>query len=154
MASGLETAKPAHTLINEIFVPLVRAAVQLRCGRPNEAIDQLRIVEPHELGFVAALVPVYLRALAHMQLGSWAEAAEEFMRVLAHRGSDPFSPFHAIALVGLARAHAAAGNIPAALNAYEQFLADWTHADDDIPVLLEARGECRALAALASASAT
>lgn len=152
IASALATANPAHTLINEIFVPIVRAAVELRRERPRHAIEELRSVAPYELGFVAALVPVYLRGLAHMKLGAWSHAAEEFMRLLAHRGSDPFSPFHAVALVGLARARAGEGNVAAALTAYDQFLADWTDADADVPVLLEARDECRALASHGLAS--
>ena len=66
------------------------------------------------------------------------------MRIPAHSrssGTDPFSPFHVVALLGLARAHAAAGDVVRSRNAYATFLAGWTSADPAIPVLVDARQE-------------
>jgi hypothetical protein len=74
-------------------------------------------------------------------LGSGSQAAAEFQRILDHRGSDPFSPFHAVAPLGLARALAMTGDAAGSLRAYERFLAAWAEADGDIPVLLQAREE-------------
>jgi hypothetical protein len=75
-------------------------------------------------------------------LGAGVQAAQEFQRILDHRGSDPFSPFHAVAPLGLARASAMAGEVKSSLQAYEQFLNNWTQADPDVPVRLQARSEC------------
>ena len=74
-------------------------------------------------------------------LGAGPQAAHEFQRILDRRGADPFSPFHAVAWLGLARACAMAGDVPRSLEAYESFLGGWKHADQDLPVLLEARAE-------------
>jgi len=71
------------------------------------------------------------------------EAVEEFQRLIDHRGSDPFSPFYAVATLGLARAHAMAGDKAAAVKSYDLFLTNWAHADSDVPVLLEAKEEYR-----------
>ncbi len=65
--------------------------------------------------------------------------------LLDHRGSDPFSPFCAVAPLGLARACALAGDGEGSVAIYEAFIADWEDADPDIPVLLEARDECERL---------
>lgn len=96
---------------------------------------------PYELGFIAAFLPVYLRARAYLTTGSGARAAEEFQRILDHRGTDPFSPFHAVASLGLARARVMAGDIAGSVQAYERFLSDWRDADTDTPLLRDARGE-------------
>ena len=109
------------------------------------------MVAPFELGFIAALAPVYLRGQSYLMLGMAREAAEQFQRILDHGGTDPFSPFHAVAPLGLARACATAGDLDQSLKAYEQFLTEWTEADRDVPVLLEARDEYhRLLRAVAS----
>jgi tetratricopeptide (TPR) repeat protein len=146
VADELAAAKPAHTLINAVLVPIVRAAIALRRDSPAQALEHLRVVAPYELGFVAAFVPVYLRALAYLRLGSFLQAGEQFKRILDNRGSDPFSPFHAVASLGLARSYAEAGNVTASLEAYERFLTAWQAADPDIPALVEARAEYRELA--------
>ena len=134
-------ANPQHTIINSGLVPIVRAGVALARKEPAQAIEQLRIVAPYELGFCAALAPVHLRAQVYLLQGSGLQAASEFQRILDHRGTEPFSPFYAVAPLGLARAHAKAGNAAASLAAYERFLSDWADADADVPVLFDARRE-------------
>ena len=134
-------ANPEHTLINAVLIPMVRAGIEIGRGSPLRAIDHLEAVAPHELGFIAALAPIHLRGQSYLMLGMARQAAEQFQRILDHRGTDPFSPFHAVAPLGLARAWAAAGDVDESLKAYERFLTTWTDADRDVPVLLEARDE-------------
>ena len=141
VADELATANPQHTFINSVLVPIVRAGIELSRGEPARAIEQLRAVEPYELGFIAALAPIHLRAVAYLKLGSGPQAGGEFQRILAHRGSDPFSPFHAVAPLGLARAYALSGDVAASLETYQRFLTAWDRADPDVPALLEAREE-------------
>jgi DNA-binding winged helix-turn-helix (wHTH) protein/tetratricopeptide (TPR) repeat protein len=141
IANELAAANPEHTLINSVLIPIVRAGVKLSGSQPAQAIEELQLVAPWELGFIAALAPVYLRGQAYLMLGSGLEAAVEFQRILDHRGSDPFSPFHAVATLGLARACAMSGNAKGSLQAYQRFLHNWNDADSDVPVLIEARKE-------------
>ena len=141
LASELATANPEHTLMNAVLIPIVRAAVELGRGKPAQAIEQLQVVAPYELGFIAALAPVYLRGQAYLMLGSGLEAARQFQRILDHRGSDPFSPFHAVAPLGLARTCAMAGNAAGSVEAYQRFLGNWKGADPGTPVLIDARRE-------------
>src|SRR5215510_11403250 len=141
IANDLSNKNPEHTIINSILAPMVRAAIELSRNQPERALEQLEIVAPYELGFVAALAPVYLRAQAYSISGSLSQAISEYQRIIEHRGSDPFSPFYPAALVGLARAHFRTGNIAASIDFYEQFLSNWSDADSDAPILIAAQQE-------------
>ena len=141
IVNDLAGLNPDHTMINSVLAPIVRAGIELACRRPAQAIDQLRVVAPYELGFIAGLAPIYLRAQSYLMQDCGLDAAAQFQRILDHRGSDPFSPFHAVATLGLARSHARGGNVTTALQWYEQFLASWAEADSDVPLLLDARLE-------------
>jgi tetratricopeptide (TPR) repeat protein len=77
---------------------------------------------------------LYAEALAG--LGQPAAAVREYQRVLAR------TPNRALALLGLARAARAAGDLPEARRAARAFLAIWHAADAERPEL----GEARALA--------
>jgi tetratricopeptide (TPR) repeat protein len=142
----LTRAHPEHTVINSVLAPMVRAAVELRRRRPERSIEQLRAAAPYEMGFVAALGPIHLRGQSYLMRGEGEPAAAEFQRILDHRGVDPFSPFYAVAPLGLARARAMAGDVAGSLRAYEQFLAAWANADAEVPILLQAREEYLRLA--------
>jgi DNA-binding winged helix-turn-helix (wHTH) protein/tetratricopeptide (TPR) repeat protein len=141
IAGDLSNKNPEHTIINSILAPMVWAAIELSRHQPEQALEQLAIVAPYELGFVAALAPVHLRAHVYSMLGSLSEAIVEYQRIIEHRGSDPFSAFYPAALVGLARAHFTTGNTAASLDFYEQFLTNWSDADSDTPLLIAARQE-------------
>ena len=141
IADELAAANPEHTLINSVLVPIVRAGIAIGRAQPSCAIEHLEVVAPYQLGFIAAFAPIYLRGQAYVMLGRPREAAAQFQLILDHRGTDPFSPFHAIAPLVLARASAAAGDLDDSVIAYERFLSAWARADPDLPVLLEARHE-------------
>ena len=73
----------------------------------------------------------------------WSIAALE--RAISNRFTAEPSAIHPVAHIWLARAHAKAGNTDAARRAYDDAFAFWKDADDDIPILVEARGEYAAL---------
>lgn len=147
VVNRLTAAHPDHTFINFLLAPIVRAAIELGREQPDRALEQLKPVERYELGFLAAFAPIYLRGQAYLMLGAGQEAAGEFQRVRDHRGTDPFSPFHAVAALGIARGCALAGDLEGSREAYEQFFAAWAHADPDIPILINGREEYGRLAA-------
>jgi DNA-binding winged helix-turn-helix (wHTH) protein/tetratricopeptide (TPR) repeat protein len=141
ISNDLSSTNPEHTIINSILAPMVRAAIALSRDEPERVLEQLAIIAPYELGFVAALAPVYFRAQAYSMLRSFPQAICEYQRIIEHRGSDPFSPFYPAALVGLARTNAKVGNTAAGLDSYNQFLTNWNDADTDTPILTAARQE-------------
>jgi hypothetical protein len=86
-----------------------------------------------------------VRGEARLRAGDAAGAVREFTSVLDNRGADPFSPVVAMAHLGLARAHARAGNVAESRRSYDTLLEIWKGADDDLPVLRTARDELAAL---------
>ncbi|HKA56998.1 MAG TPA: protein kinase [Gemmatimonadales bacterium] len=145
IADSIAAAHPQHTVIQSIFVPLVRAGIALSAQRPADALYQLQKTAPYDGGFAAAHAPLYLRGQAYLMNGEASKAASEFQRLLDHRGANPFSPFHAVAPLWLARARVAAGDVAGARQAYERFFESWKDADPDGPVLVHARDEYRRL---------
>ena len=99
---------------------------------------------------MAALIPSYLRAVAHLHQGDGLRAREAFLGILEHRGADPFSPVCAVARLGVARAWRLAGAREKSAQAYRDFLAFWEHADPDVPIVREARAEYDRLTAPAT----
>jgi tetratricopeptide (TPR) repeat protein len=140
-----ERRYPLDTLVRAHGIAVARAAVAVQRGRPAEAVEALRVAEPYELGRVAALQPVWLRAEAYLALRDGAAAEAQYRRILAHRGVDPFSIYYRLAPLGLARALAVRGDTAGAAAAYADFLASWPRADRDLPVLARARAEAARL---------
>ncbi len=145
----LEGGYPLSTVIARYWKPTILAAVEIGRRHPARALELLQPVAPYELGSpppmgLATLYPVYLRGEALLQGGNGAEAAKQFQMILDHPGLVLNFPLHALARLQLARAHRLTPDRPAALRAYDDFLALWTGADDG-PVLRAAQAERRAL---------
>jgi tetratricopeptide (TPR) repeat protein len=142
--AGAEKAareRQADTLLNDVHLPIRRAAVELRRKRPANAIRLLEAVGPFERAYPEA---VYLRGTAYLQMGDNAAAAAEFRKLIAEKGGS-WGPRYAQAHLGLARAVLRSGDAVAAKKAYEALLSLWKGADDDRPLLVEARQEYAAI---------
>ncbi len=134
----LARRRPEDTIVNQVWVPVVRALVSLSRGEAEEAIRVLGPAVPYDR---ANLDPMLVRANAFLQAKRTAEAKEEFGRVVALRARFPFDPACALAQLGLARAHAVAGEEGQSRDAYQVVLGLWKDADSDIPLLKEAMAE-------------
>jgi serine/threonine protein kinase/Flp pilus assembly protein TadD len=141
IAGELAQEFPDSTLLHTLGLPLIHAAIELRRGQAEEAIETLRVATPYELTGGPGLGAIYLRAQAYLRLGRTGEAAAEFQKIIDHRGISAFSIVHPLARLGLARAHAQGGKTAEARRTYQDFLALWKDADPDIPLLQEARAE-------------
>ena len=69
------------------------------------------------------------------------EAAAEARRILEHRGQGPLSTLWPLAHLALARASALQGDTAQARQSYQDFFTLWKDADQDIPILIEAKRE-------------
>ncbi len=76
---------------------------------------------------------------AYLSAGRGQEAAAEFQKVLNHRGIVLADPIGVLAHLQMGRAYALSGDNVKAKAAYQQFLTLWDHADEDIPVLRQAK---------------
>jgi tetratricopeptide (TPR) repeat protein len=139
LADRLRERHPANTLVNRVWRPLVQAAAWLDRGQPARAAEALGAITPYE--GAADSWPVYMRGLAFQRAGAFAEAQAAFQDVIDHRGRTFWYPFYPLAHAGLARAAAMRGDPATATRAYEALFALWKEADQDLPVLVEARRE-------------
>lgn len=139
LADELAKQNPKATLINAVWMPSIRAAIETHRNNPAEAIQQLQAPIPYE--GAAFFWPTYLRGQAHLRGRAGIEATVEFQKILEHRGWDPTSYLYPLAHLGLARAASLTGDTATSRQAYEDFFALWKDADPDIPVLREAKKE-------------
>ncbi len=133
---------PENTVVNAIWIPTARAAIEWKRGQAAAAIDLLRPVERYE--GAGEFWPQYIRGQSSLGLKKAPEAEAEFRKILDHRSQDPISPLYALAQLGLARAADLKGDAEQARRSYEEFLARWKQADQNLPPLLEAQAQAKA----------
>ncbi len=144
IADQLGKAFPLDTLLNRVYIPLVRATLDLQRNQPAQAISQLESTLPYELGAgprASTYIPNYIRGQAYLSSHDGTKAAAEYQNILDHRGPDPTNPQYSLAHLGSGRAHALEGDNAKAKAAYQDFFAVWKNADPDIPVLKTAKAE-------------
>jgi predicted Zn-dependent protease len=142
LAEQLDAEFPLSTLIHYYWLPTIRAEIELHDGNYFGAIELLRTTEPYELADTRSpLIPIYVRAEARLAAGQDGPAAAEFQKVLDHRGIVANSPLGWLGHLGIARAYARSGQTAKAHTAYQNFLELWKQADDDNPVLKQAKAE-------------
>ena len=129
---------PNFTIVNGIWLPPIRAAMELGRGNAAQAVIELEAVRYEAPG---EFWPQYVRGLANLKLGKGAEAAVEFQKILGARGQAPLSALYPLAHLGLARAAALQSDTTQARKSYQDFFALWKGADSDIPILNEAKKE-------------
>ncbi|HXI93683.1 MAG TPA: hypothetical protein VNO24_27170, partial [Blastocatellia bacterium] len=146
LIAELEQKYPKDTLLNQLGLPEIKAALELRQGNaPNtqgalDLLESTRRFEPAD-GFW----PQTLRTMAYLKLGKGAEAADESRKILDHRGEAAPSLLWPLAHLNLARASVLQGDTTQARKSYQDFFALWKDADADLPSLIEAKKEYAAL---------
>ena len=171
LARDLNRRFPHNTLLNEYWLPSVRAAVELDRGKFSQAIEDLEPTRHYELAAPqlptdVLLYPIYLRGEAYLKAGLPDKAQVEFQKILDHPGLVGSYVLGALAHLGLGRAYAMEAGIPVmsiagkpgavrldrvslkspdalakACSAYQDFFALWKDADPDIPILKQAKAE-------------
>jgi serine/threonine protein kinase/Flp pilus assembly protein TadD len=139
LTSELSTRFPLDTLLNTVWLPIIRAQLELSRGNAAQAIQLLEPARRYEV--YGDFWPQYIRGQAYLKQGNGAQAATEFQTIIDHRGWYPLSPLYPLAHVGLARAAALSGDAAKARKTYQDFFALWKDADATIPILVAARLE-------------
>jgi DNA-binding winged helix-turn-helix (wHTH) protein/Flp pilus assembly protein TadD len=150
MADQLDRQNPASTFVQKYWLPTVRAEADLQSAKPTDAVTALAIYEPFDLCtppefYKGTLYPAYLRGQAYLAVGDGAMAALEFQKLLDHPGIVLNYPLGPLARLGRARAEALKHDAAKSHEDYEAFLALWKDAESDLPILIQARQEFRAL---------
>jgi serine/threonine protein kinase/tetratricopeptide (TPR) repeat protein len=141
IAAELNKNYPLDTFVQKLSIPQIRARVALQRGDSAKAIEQLRAAEAYQFGYIADGKPVYLRGLAYLHAKQGSQAVTEFQKVLDHKAAFGASPYVSLARLGLARGLVLSGDTAKARIAYQDFFTVWKDADQDIPILKEARAE-------------
>ena len=143
LVDSLQKEFPSNTIVNNYWLPTIRAAIELNRSNASRALELLKVASPCELaGDIGGhLYPAYVRGEALLRLHQGVAAASEFQKILDHRGIVLNEPIGALAHLGLGRAYALQGDTAKAKSAYQDFLALWKAADPDIPILRQAKAE-------------
>jgi tetratricopeptide (TPR) repeat protein len=132
---------PKDTLLNAVWLPTVKAIVELRRNNFSGAIDLLEVARRYEKGYAAAYWPLYVRGLAYLGQRDAGRAAIEFKKILDSPGVNVNSGLYSLAYLQVARAVALDGDRAQSRKAYEDFLTLWKDADENLPILKDARRE-------------
>jgi serine/threonine protein kinase/tetratricopeptide (TPR) repeat protein len=143
----LDGRYPLDTQVQTLWLPAIRAQLELNRKRPDAALDRLQATTRMDLGQIqfvnnlSCLYPTYIRGQAYLAAGNGSAAVAEFQKVLDHSGIVWNCWTGALARLGLARAYARSGDTTKAQAAYQDFLTLWKDADADVPVLKPAKVE-------------
>ncbi len=147
LADRLNREFPLDTMIQNYFLPTIRAAIELQRSNPGKAIEILKVVMPYEMGgaTLGNLYPVYERGQAYLQAGQIQQAIAEFQNIIDRPYIVLNSVWGTLTRLQLARARVRNRDNVSARESYQRFLALWNDADRDIPILKQARVEYSAL---------
>ena len=149
LVDDLNKRFPEDTIVQSIYLPVLRARIALQGNDPRKAMAELEVARPYELampgtaffGFYGGLYPIYVRGEAYLVAHQGAAAAAEFQKLLDHRNIAFADPIGALAHLQLGRAFVMMGDKARARSAYQEFLTLWSHADENVPVLQQAKAE-------------
>ena len=142
IARELSQRLPKATMLNNVWLPTIRAQIEISRRNPVEAIELLQAALPYDLvqdpprPFV---YPVYARGQAYLRAQQASAVVAEFQKILDHRSLTGGFPLEPLSHLGLARAMS--GDNAGARTAYQDFFALWKDADPEIPILKEAKAE-------------
>ena len=87
-ASTLSAERPRGTLIQNYWLPVIRAQGNLHGDNALAAIESLRAAEPYELSDTRLpLLPAFIRGEAYLRARDGRRAAAEFQKFLEHHGA-------------------------------------------------------------------
>jgi eukaryotic-like serine/threonine-protein kinase len=135
---------PSDTLLNSVWLPTIRAEIEIGRGNGSGAVRLLESASPYELGLSEpepSLFPVFVRGDAYLRAGNGKAAEAEFQKVLDHPALVGAFLHGALAHLELARARSLAGDVSGSRAAYQDFFALWKNADSDLAVLQQAKSE-------------
>jgi DNA-binding winged helix-turn-helix (wHTH) protein len=148
LSDKLNESFPQNTVVQFNYLPTLRAKLALSHANPQQALADLEVAAPYELGSPTSwfynwpnLYPVYVRGEAYLAGQRGNEAAAEFQKILDHRGIVLNEPIGALAHLQLGRAYAMQGETAKSRAAYQDFLTLWKDADPDIPIFKQAKAE-------------
>jgi len=143
LADEIQRTHPNDTIAVNVTVPMIRAIAALRPANPAKA-DPARAIDFLNTAALYGRANngvYYVRGIAYEQAGRYAEAQQDFQKVLDMKSRSGPDILLTIAQLKLGRLFQKQGDAPKARIAYQNFLAAWKDADPDLPLLHEAKAE-------------
>src|SRR6266446_1783803 len=143
LADEIQRTHPNDTIAVNVTVPMIRAIAALHPANPAKA-DPARAMDFLNTAALygrANNSVYYARGIAYEQAGRYAEAQQDFQKVLDMKSRSGPDILLVIAQLKLGRLFQKQGDAPKARIAYQNFLAAWKDADPDLPLLHEAKTE-------------
>lgn len=157
LARGVSKQHPQDTQMQSVWLPTIRAQIALQKKNAREALDDLAVALPLELGATdygpnpTCMYSTYLRGQAYLADQKGAAAATEFQKILDHNGIVWNCWTGALAHLGMARASALLMQDVEdqdvdearlqAIMAYKDFIKLWKEGDLETPILQQAKEE-------------
>jgi eukaryotic-like serine/threonine-protein kinase len=147
-AEHLASAVPTNTLVNDVYLPQVKAAIAMMEHRPERVSGLLASAGSYMLVSKAP----QLLGRASLEMGQWQQAVTDLQPGVRYRGlalqegpvGTAQAPDYPLCLLGTARAQSHFDKA-AATRSYQQLLDIWKNADSDFIPLQEAKRELAAL---------
>jgi DNA-binding winged helix-turn-helix (wHTH) protein/tetratricopeptide (TPR) repeat protein len=144
LADQTSAERPLDTIVQNYFIPTIRAAIKLQQHDPATAINLLRGTAKYDLAVTSSfdfVYPAYIRGLAYAGLGDGQSGAAQFQKLIDNPGFTVRHVTGPLAQLQLGRAQKMMGDEAAARKSYETFLDLWKNADPDIPIYQQAKAE-------------
>jgi len=142
LADELAQQRPQDTWYQAMFLPAVRAQIELNHGNAAKAVDLLKAAQPYDKANANIL---RLRGQALLKNHQFKEAETEFLNAMKLRTDGVQDPNSWLSQLDLARTYAAEGDSTKARSTYQDFLAIWKDADPGLPLLAAAKSEYASL---------
>jgi serine/threonine protein kinase/tetratricopeptide (TPR) repeat protein len=138
LADELSNERPRDTWYRAMFIPAIRAQIELNHGNAAKAVELLKSAQPYDKGTASVL---RLRGRALLLNRQFKEAESEIQAAMKLRTEGLQDPNAWLVHLDLARTYAAEGDAGKARTAYQDFLAAWKDADSGLPLLAASKAE-------------
>ncbi len=143
LADEIQRTHPNDTIAINVTIPVIRAVAALRPANPAKA-DPAKAIDFLNNAALYARADTgvfFVRGLAYEQAGRYNDAEQDLQKVLDFKSRSGPDVIFAVVQLELARLFEKQGDTAKARIAYQNFLADWKDADQDLPLLHAAKAE-------------
>lgn len=138
LADELSRQRPDDTWLQAMWIPAIRAQIELNHGNGGKAVDLLKPAQAYDKAQAEVLA---LRGKAFLQNRQPKEAEAEFQAAMKLQNEGYQYPSSWLSQLYLARAYAMEGDAAKARAAYQDFFVIWKDADAGLPLLAAAKAE-------------
>jgi len=138
LADELAKERPQDTWYRAVYIPAIRAQIELNHGNAAKAVELLKAAQAYDKGNAGML---RLRGNVFRMNHQFKEAETEFLAAMKLRADGIQDANSFLAQLDLARNYVSEGDTAKARTAYQDFFVIWKDADADLPMLKAAKAE-------------